>query len=195
VLDVFSQLLASGNKSQLFELKIYSDIFAEGTLVPAAKDSREIFEAVQKGCGKENLLNKHSYFLHMDTHCWLCRSEIKNGTCISCGYKQSELKKIEIEPTETKSKLDNKEEFVFLDVRNSDETQIAKIEGTKNIPLNEIPQKFTELPNKEIITHCHHGVRSLHAANFLAQKGFRVKSMRGGIDAWSLEVDGSVERY
>ncbi len=131
----------------------------------------------------------------METHCWICKSEIKNGICISCGYKQSELKKIEIEPTETKLKLDNKDDFVFLDVRTSDEVQIAKIEGTKNIPLNQLPQKFNELPNKEIITHCHHGVRSLHAANFLVQKGFRVKSMRGGIDAWSLEVDGSVNRY
>ncbi len=132
----------------------------------------------------------------METHCWLCHSEIKNGMCISCGYKQSELKQIEIGPSETKLKLDNKEDFLFLDVRNPDEVEITKIEGTKNIPLNELPQKFAELPkDKEIITHCHHGVRSLHAANFLAQKGFRVKSMRGGIDAWSLEVDGSVERY
>lgn len=132
----------------------------------------------------------------METHCWMCRSEIKNGTCISCGYKQSELKKIEIEPTEVKSKLDKKDDFVFLDVRNTDETQITKIEGTKNIPLNELPQKFNELDkNKEIITHCHHGVRSLHAANFLAQKGFKVKSMSGGIDKWSLEVDGNVSRY
>lgn len=131
----------------------------------------------------------------METHCWLCRAEIKNGVCVSCGYKQSELKMIEIEPTEVKQKLDNKEEFLFLDVRNQDETQIAKINGTKNIPLNELPQKFNDLPKKEIITHCHHGVRSLHAANFLEQKGFKVKSMKGGIDAWSLEVDSSVGRY
>ena len=103
---------------------------------------------------------------------------------------------IEIEPSEVKQKLDNKEDFFFLDVRNTDETQIAKINGTKNIPLNELPQKFNDLDkNKEIITHCHHGVRSLHAANFLAQKGFSVKSMRGGIDKWSLEVDSSVGRY
>lgn len=131
----------------------------------------------------------------METHCWICRSELLTGKCISCGYNQSDFKKIEIEPSEVKSKLDKKEDLLFLDVRNNDETQIAKIKEAKNIPLNQLPQKISEIPKKEIITHCHHGVRSLHAANFLAQKGFSVKSMRGGIDAWSLEIDSSVRRY
>lgn len=51
-------------------------------------------------------------------------------------------------------------------------------------------------PETFIVCYCHHGVRSLNAAAFLAQRGFEnVSSMRGGIDAWALEIDPTLPRY
>lgn len=129
----------------------------------------------------------------MEVHCWVCRSELKDGKCINCGYNQAELKKIEITPSEVKAKLDKKEDFLFIDVRTPEEVKIVSIDGTQNIQLSSLP--FSSLQKKEIIIHCHHGVRSLHAANFLAQKGYNAKSMKGGIDAWSLDIDSSIKRY
>jgi rhodanese-related sulfurtransferase len=50
--------------------------------------------------------------------------------------------------------------------------------------------------DKPIVVHCHHGVRSLRVAKFLREKGFaHAQSMKGGIDAWSVEVDPAVPRY
>ena len=60
--------------------------------------------------------------------------------------------------------------------------------------LDEILNEWS--PDTSIVCYCHHGIRSLNAAAFLQQKGFTdVSSMRGGIDAWSREVDPSLPRY
>ncbi|MGE3311723.1 MAG: molybdopterin-synthase adenylyltransferase MoeB [Limisphaerales bacterium] len=84
-----------------------------------------------------------------------------------------------------------------IDVREPDEYQIARIEGVPLIPLSLLPQRFTELdPNQQIYIHCKSGVRSLKALRFLREQGFKyVKSVKGGILAWSDQVDSSVPRY
>lgn len=86
---------------------------------------------------------------------------------------------------------------VILDVREPGEYEICHIEGSKLIPLGELQSRVNELDTAdEIIVHCHHGVRSLRAANFLRSIGFKkVKSLKGGIDAWAQKYDPSMPRY
>ncbi|HZT21369.1 MAG TPA: molybdopterin-synthase adenylyltransferase MoeB [Verrucomicrobiae bacterium] len=84
-----------------------------------------------------------------------------------------------------------------IDVREPDEYEIARINGVPLLPLSELPNRFTELdPNQQYYLHCKGGVRSLKAVNFLKQQGFKyVKSVKGGITAWSEEIDATVPRY
>ncbi|MBC8002922.1 MAG: hypothetical protein H7X97_10080 [Opitutaceae bacterium] len=87
----------------------------------------------------------------------------------------------------------------LLDVRELEEHEIAHLPGARLIPVGQIPFRLAELADwkdRDIVVYCHHGVRSLHAVEFLRQAGFtRLKNLAGGIDAWSLEVDSSVPRY
>ncbi len=90
---------------------------------------------------------------------------------------------------------------VVLDVREPWELQTASVkpEGFElvTIPMREVPARIAELPqDRPIACLCHHGMRSLQVANFLAQQGFaEVVNLQGGIDAWSHELDASVPRY
>ena len=92
---------------------------------------------------------------------------------------------------------DSSSDIAFLDVREYDEVEIAKIEGVPLIPLGELPQRFMELdPNQTIYIHCKVGGRSLKAVEFLKQQGFKYcKSVAGGINAWSDDIDSSIPRY
>jgi sulfur-carrier protein adenylyltransferase/sulfurtransferase len=84
-----------------------------------------------------------------------------------------------------------------IDVREPDEHQIAHIKGVPLVPLSTLPQHFTELdPNQQIYIHCKSGVRSLRALKFLREQGFKyLKSVQGGISAWSDEIDQNVPKY
>jgi adenylyltransferase/sulfurtransferase len=84
-----------------------------------------------------------------------------------------------------------------VDVREPHEYQIARIEGARLIPLGELAARLGELDSaREVVLYCHHGVRSMAALQELRRAGFRrLRSLRGGIEAWSLEVDPSVPRY
>jgi len=88
-------------------------------------------------------------------------------------------------------------DLVLLDVREPHEYEIARIDGARLIPLSELPGRLRELDGRaEIVTHCHHGVRSLQALALLKGAGFaNVRSLQGGIDAWSVAVDPEVPRY
>jgi adenylyltransferase/sulfurtransferase len=85
----------------------------------------------------------------------------------------------------------------LIDVREPDEFQIARIPGARLLPLSQLDRRYTELdPNAHYYLHFHHGVRSLRALDFLRQHGFKhVKSVKGGIDAWSSQIDPLVPRY
>ncbi len=104
---------------------------------------------------------------------------------------------MQITAEELKGKMDRKENFVLLDVREQTEWDICHIEGAKLIPLREVPTRFKELsPNEEMVVYCHHGGRSERAAGFLRQQGFsKVANLQGGIDAWSEDVDPAMPRY
>jgi rhodanese-related sulfurtransferase len=87
---------------------------------------------------------------------------------------------------------------ILLDVREPWEYDAARIEGSTLMPMGDVPGRaFQELdPEAHIVTICHHGVRSLNVAVWLRNQGFEnVQSLRGGIDAWSAEIDPSVPRY
>jgi sulfur-carrier protein adenylyltransferase/sulfurtransferase len=84
-----------------------------------------------------------------------------------------------------------------VDVREPDEYEIAHVKGTTLLPLSQLPERFTELdPNQQYYLHCKAGVRSMKALTFLRQQGYKyLKSVKGGISAWSEEIDRNVPRY
>jgi adenylyltransferase/sulfurtransferase len=84
-----------------------------------------------------------------------------------------------------------------IDVREPDEHEIAHVDGATLFPLSTLSQRFTELdPNQRYYIHCRSGVRSMKALHFLREHGFKhLKNVRGGILAWSEEIDSSVARY
>jgi adenylyltransferase/sulfurtransferase len=103
----------------------------------------------------------------------------------------------DITPAEVKAKLDRREKFQFIDVREPHEYQICNIPGAKLIPLGELPKRLNELdPSVELVAHCKSGVRSGKAIDLLKQNGFKkLRNMKGGILAWSDQVDPSVPKY
>ncbi len=103
----------------------------------------------------------------------------------------------ETDVKELKRKIDAKEDFFLLDVREPNEFQIGRIPGSTLIPLGEVPQRVNEIPrDKEIVVHCKMGGRSAKAAAFLRQQGYKdVKNLKGGILDWSDKIDPSVPKY
>jgi len=104
---------------------------------------------------------------------------------------------IETDVRELKRKIDAKDDFYLLDVREPNEFKIGRIPGSTLIPLGEVPQRVSEIPrDKEIIVLCKMGGRSARAATFLRQQGYKnVKNLKGGILDWSDKVDPSVPKY
>jgi rhodanese-related sulfurtransferase len=86
----------------------------------------------------------------------------------------------------------------LIDVREPWEFATAKIEGSVLIPMGDVPARaHQELdPDERLVVLCHHGARSLNVTVWLRNQGFEnAQSLRGGIDAWSAEVDPKVPRY
>jgi adenylyltransferase/sulfurtransferase len=103
----------------------------------------------------------------------------------------------EIAATELQREMRENPDLVLVDVREPHEWEICRIPGARLIPLGQLPARLSELDgHREIVTHCHRGTRSLRALEILRAAGFRkVRSLRGGIDAWAAEVDPEVPRY
>jgi sulfur-carrier protein adenylyltransferase/sulfurtransferase len=102
----------------------------------------------------------------------------------------------EITPRDLKSRLDRGDDLFILDVREPHEYQICNL-GGHLIPLGDLPKRVSELDSsREIIAHCRSGKRSAEATQFLQKAGFRkVLNLKGGILAWSDEVDPEVPKY
>jgi rhodanese-related sulfurtransferase len=86
----------------------------------------------------------------------------------------------------------------LIDVREPWEVATANIEGSEPMPMGDVPARaHQELdPDEHIVVYCHAGVRSMNVTVWLRNQGFeQAQSMRGGIDAWSVEVDAKVPRY
>ena len=86
---------------------------------------------------------------------------------------------------------------LLLDVREPWEVAIARLPGSLNIPMGEIPSRVDEVDAaRPVVCICHHGVRSMHVAWFLAKHGFDpIYNLAGGIDAWAREVDPDCPTY
>ncbi|MEA3189053.1 MAG: sulfur-carrier protein adenylyltransferase/sulfurtransferase [Chthoniobacter sp.] len=120
-----------------------------------------------------------------------------------CGIPQAAAAEAAEEPiptisvTDLKRKLDAKEPFVLVDVREGFEWDIAKIPGAKLIPLGELPSRMSELDSAdEIVLHCKTGGRSGRALKLLREAGFaKLWNVEGGITAWADEIDQSVAKY
>lgn len=106
---------------------------------------------------------------------------------------------MEVDCLTVKQRLDAREDFFFVDCREASEYDNCRIDGATLLPMSELTTRVGELePHKhrEIIVHCHHGGRSLRVASWLRKNGFEMaRSMAGGIDQWSLEIDPTVPRY
>lgn len=142
--------------------------------------------------------------LEKDSNCPVCGTHPTVTSLIDyeafCGTREEGSgtgEGTEISAQELRRERGKKPNLILLDVREPREAEIARIEGSQLIPLRDLPRAIPNLPpDAEIVTLCHHGQRSLKARELLKGAGFaRVRSLAGGIDAWSREVDDEVPRY
>jgi len=118
-----------------------------------------------------------------------------------CGLRGQETRSTasdvpEIAPRELKARLDRGDDLFLLDVREPQEYQICHLNG-RLIPLGELSRRVQELdPSRETVVYCRSGKRSNDAAAFLKKAGFgKIWNLKGGILAWSDEVDPTVPKY
>jgi adenylyltransferase/sulfurtransferase len=145
--------------------------------------------------------------LRRDPQCPLCGQNPTITQLVDyedfCGLTAHSSPNIPMHPDEVsvqdlKQALDNpKLGIKVVDVREPEEHRIARIAGATLLPLSQLPQRFKDLdPNQPYYLHCKAGMRSLKALEFLRQQGFKnLKSVKGGITAWSTEIDPSVPKY
>jgi adenylyltransferase/sulfurtransferase len=154
----------------------------------------------------DSLAMKYREFkLRKDPNCPVCgeRPTVTElidyeGFC-GMGQAEDEIPVTEINPVELKVKIDGKEDFLLLDVREPIEHEIAQIAGALLIPLSDLPNRLSEIEawrDREIVVHCLKGSRSRKACGILLKSGFsNVQYLYGGIEAWAIQVDPSVPRY
>jgi sulfur-carrier protein adenylyltransferase/sulfurtransferase len=141
-----------------------------------------------------------------DPECPLCGAHPTITTLIDylefCGLTPEAATAVgnpdEVTVHDMKRALDNPQLGIkVLDVREPNEYEIAHVDGVPLMPLSTLARRFAELdPSRQYYIHCHTGVRSLRAVDFLRQHGFKhLKSVKGGLAAWSEEVDRSVPKY
>lgn len=106
---------------------------------------------------------------------------------------------LEIEPTDVHRRLDAGQDLVLLDCRTDSEWAIGHLEHARLIPLQEMSLRMHELDDckdRDIVVYCHKGARSLIITRLLRHHGFQhAKSMTGGIDRWSRDIDDSIPLY
>ena len=146
------------------------------------------------------------------------------GGCASCGFSPSETlasvcerndnlpvdevvatiiaaqdadQQMQISAEELAERLRAGDQIPLIDVRSREEWEAVHIDGATFFTQELMQEMMSEWPkDREIVFVCHHGVRSLDAASYFAGHGFlNVRSMTGGIDAWSVEVDPELPRY
>lgn len=104
---------------------------------------------------------------------------------------------LEIDPREVKQLLDRGDGFLLVDCREPHEFEICRLERAKLVPLGDVPANLGLFESAEdVVVYCHHGIRSLNVVAWLRAQGVEgARSMAGGIDRWSQEIDLSVPRY
>ena len=104
---------------------------------------------------------------------------------------------LEITPRDVKQRLDRGHQFLLVDVRETWEHDLCRIDGAKLVPLGALPANLALFEQADdVVVYCHHGRRSLDAAAWLRAQGVDgARSMAGGIERWSTEIDPAVSRY
>lgn len=105
----------------------------------------------------------------------------------------------QLTPTELATRRRAGKELLLLDVREPDEYETARIEGSRLIPLGELEKRLDEIEGwkqRPVVVYCKSGARSTRGCRILLENGFsRVENLDGGIEAWSITVDPDVPRY
>lgn len=102
----------------------------------------------------------------------------------------------EVSAGELDSRLRAADPPVVLDVREPWERDIARLNGTLDIPMGEISARLAELPrDRDIVVMCRSGGRSSRVADYLHQMGYRAANLTGGILAWARDVDPAIKTY
>jgi rhodanese-related sulfurtransferase len=104
----------------------------------------------------------------------------------------------EITATELNERLERGDDIQIIDVREPDEYQVARLPTAVHIPLGQVVNRMSEIDDKrETVVHCKGGGRSARAIEALKRAGFagQLTNLKGGISAWSNEVDPSVPKY
>jgi adenylyltransferase/sulfurtransferase len=105
----------------------------------------------------------------------------------------------EITAGELKARLERGERPTIIDVREPNEWEIGNLGeyGSRLVPLGQLPQRLAEIdPDEEVVLLCRSGARSAKALAFLRNQGYsRLLNLRGGILAWSDEIDPSIPKY
>jgi rhodanese-related sulfurtransferase len=117
-----------------------------------------------------------------------------------CGLRPesaAEVLPLEIEPRALAARLSAGAPPRLIDVREAWEFAIAALPGAELVPGSVLARGAAAIPrDREIVLYCHSGMRSAHWLNALRAQGYeRISHLRGGIDAWSTQVDPSVPRY
>ena len=103
---------------------------------------------------------------------------------------------LDIDPSELTQQLRAQDAPVLVDVRESWEWSIGRIPASRHVPMGALETEIKVLDRaRDMVIYCHHGTRSAMAAMWLRAQGFRARSLAGGIDRWSREVDPSIPRY
>ena len=175
------------------EIEISPEMTMEQILARAPAAQRALFQRYHVGgcsaCG----------FQPTDTLAQVCKDHniLDVNEVIGTIRRAEELDgKVQIEPVQVRAWLDAGEDFSFIDVRTPDELEQARIAEAE--PLDYTNQaRYMELPkDRRIVFTCHTGERSLDVASYFIGHGFSsVFSMRGGIQAWSREIDPAVPEY
>ena len=104
----------------------------------------------------------------------------------------------EISATELKERLDRGDDLQIIDVREANEVAVAKLPNSIHIPLAQVLNRMSEIDaSRETVVHCKMGGRSARAIEALKRSGFEgsLLNLKGGITAWSNDVDPSVPKY
>ena len=133
-------------------------------------------------------------------NCPVCSKDPQNIKLIDyqqfCGIEATPQIAV-VTPEELSAEIQKGKKVRLIDVREPHEYEIAHIEGSTLIPLGQLPDRVSELDSAdETVMYCHTGGRSARATAFLRGLGYRkVRNLEGGIDAWAVEVDPSMNRY
>ena len=109
------------------------------------------------------------------------------------------MESLVITPQESRELIESANPVRLIDCREADEYAICKIDHAELLPYSNFFHDYSSKlrdKNETILIYCHHGMRSLRAAEYLSQLGYTsVRSISGGIEAWAREIDPGMPRY